>query len=176
MDASRLKRWEIAVNSHDVLSSGKADSFALKTMSTRIPALLDDILTHEKAQLSSDQCIALEKLAMAIRRNDPLPRLEENQKNQVWMEHFSSKYTWLNAPWFFSEAYFFRLILEYSGYYQTLYDPFTYLKDAELLQEKSWDTLSNSLASVNDRTDDRESFQTLIKSCLWVRLIIFLIE
>ncbi|MEO0564570.1 MAG: damage-control phosphatase ARMT1 family protein, partial [Chloroflexota bacterium] len=53
--------------------------------------------------------------------------------------------TWLDTDWFFAETMLFRLIVELSRYPETGRDPYTPIKEAELLRDDMWVLLEEAL-------------------------------
>ncbi|MDY7041271.1 MAG: damage-control phosphatase ARMT1 family protein [Chloroflexota bacterium] len=75
--------------------------------------------------------------------------------------------TWLEVPWYFAEAYFYRRLLEATGYFRPGpwqgHDPFTTQKKRML--EEGIVPLAEVLAAPVGRDD--EAAATLIGCCLW---------
>lgn len=94
-------------------------SFAQRTLSTRLPSIARSVLEsadwHKEAQ-ERLQALIDEMPGGALRPlDDPLA-----PDAALWERDFAPYVgrTWLEAPWFVVETYFFRRILEATGYYQ----------------------------------------------------------
>lgn len=76
--------------------------------------------------------------------------------------------TWLEVPWYFAEAYFYRRLLETVGYFRPGpwqgRDPFAAQK--ERLLEEEIAPFAEALAALAGRDDD-EVAAALIRGCLW---------
>lgn len=80
---------------------------------------------------------------------------------------------WLEAPWFFGETYFYRRLLEATGYFQEgpgwKCDPFTYQKEQGLAEAaEGIRRLAQGRAAARDRgEDDRSVLAQLFRAALW---------
>jgi len=80
---------------------------------------------------------------------------------------------WLDVPWFFAEAYFYRRILEATGYFLPGWgyhrDPFRFQKNMGLqVSEKYIRNLAKSLSAWNDRKHDtRATMIDMLVTALW---------
>ncbi len=106
-------------NAPAMLVGSEPDSFAKYTMSSRLPAIARRVAQQEC--WSPQAHSRLEALADEM----PHGRIRPIQDNdapdfdlwQGWTKPYLGQ-TWLEAPWFPAETYFFRRILEASGYFQ----------------------------------------------------------
>lgn len=102
-------------------------------------------------------------------------RDEEAPDAALWADYVSLHRgkTWLEAPWFFGETYFYRRLLEATGYFRpgpgAFCDPFTYQKEQGL--EHSAERIG---ALARARTGARSSAESerhvlarLLRSALW---------
>jgi len=87
-------------------------------------------------------------------------------------------YNWLDVSWFFAETYFYRRILEATGYFQSgpyaHADPYTYQKQQGLVTTlgdiKILSSLLNEMLQKNDtqyRKAIRDGFIRMLHLCLW---------
>lgn len=80
---------------------------------------------------------------------------------------------WLEAPWFFGETYFYRRLLEATGYFQERamwqQDPFTYQKEQGLAEAaEGIRALAQGRAAALDRDEEGRSVLTrLFRAALW---------
>ena len=76
--------------------------------------------------------------------------------------------TWLEVPWYFAEAYFYRRLLEAVGYFRPGpwqgHDPFAAQKERML--EEGIGPFAEALAALAGQ-DDEEVAAALIRGCLW---------
>jgi len=105
------------------------------------------------------------------------PLLNRGAPDTILWDGYITPYlgkTWLELPWFFAEMYFYRRMLEASGYYQPGWgecrDPYTHAKcqgvEASL---ESTLQISNFVAGLKqaDRSDHRSPVQKLMLASLW---------
>jgi uncharacterized protein with ATP-grasp and redox domains len=87
--------------------------------------------------------------------------------NSVWQKYENK--TWLELPWYFAESFFFRRLLEATGYFQPgpqkNCDPFKTFKK-ELIKE-SMPAINQTLETLNKNENRRSSFENLLHACLW---------
>jgi len=80
---------------------------------------------------------------------------------------------WLEAPWFFGETYFYRRLLEATGYFQVgptrHQDPFTYQKEAGLAASADGiEALAEGRAAARRQDEDARSvLPRLFRAALW---------
>ena len=145
---------------YGMLSSGQEGSFARFTMSVRIPAVAQAVLD------SFGHSDALEFLRDAVRNDEPIEAPEgDDPEFESWKENFEIHLkgkTWLNAPWLFSEAFFYRKLLEATGFYSSGKDPFRPQKRKELDSQHVWD-----LAVKASEASMAGDVVELLHYCLW---------
>lgn len=121
--------YEKRLNELKVYSAAEENSFARETMSSRIPSIAKNVLEHHQHRFTSDQVEQLTELYHAMVNDQAIQRISDAQDDsQMWLSELDKYkgYTWLKMPWFLSESYFFRLLLEFSGYFSTGFDPFSH--------------------------------------------------
>ncbi|HEY3291793.1 MAG TPA: damage-control phosphatase ARMT1 family protein, partial [Anaerolineae bacterium] len=98
--------------------------------------------------------------------------LQENTPDQMFWNDVSLPYfnrTWLDVPWYWAEAYFYRRVLEATQYFQPCttyhYDPYTPSKTAELLPDAAPRLLELRLDTLPVNLIDR--ITRLLESSLW---------
>lgn len=80
---------------------------------------------------------------------------------------------WLEAPWFFGETYFYRRLLEATGYFQDgpfrQHDPFTYQKEAGLAASTDdIEALAERRAAAQAQEEaPRKTLRRLFRAALW---------
>ena len=112
------------------LNTGEADSFANRTVRTRLPTIISAVATND----------ALKRFVEEVRDNHPVgaPTVDA-EGGDGWKATWAAQkqalghtFTWHAIPWFWAEAFMFRRILELSGYFSTGADPFLHQKMEEV--------------------------------------------
>jgi uncharacterized protein with ATP-grasp and redox domains len=143
-------------------------SFARYTILERKPKIVQQVI--ESNNYSPDIVQALEALHEEI-RSRPVQRLHERSPDAAFWNRALTRYagkTWLEVPWYFAEAVFYRRLLEAVRYFQPGpwegHDPFGKRKReqealavAQLAQ--SWGRLAG--------VEPGMAFEILLHSCLW---------
>ncbi|OQS07582.1 hypothetical protein THRCLA_00421 [Thraustotheca clavata] len=146
--------------------------FAKQAMESRIPNLLRDIADQNASRktLSDVYCQALRDFADAVANDAPIPALSDPKKDAIWhadWEKYGFGRTWHNAPWFFAEAYLFRLVLDIAGYDDHGIDPFHCQKMHELEEATPWRLLETAAVLDSSELSAREKLSDLVKLSLW---------
>jgi uncharacterized protein with ATP-grasp and redox domains len=115
------------------LRGEEKDSFAYHTVSTRLPNLARLVL--EENEFPPDIAASLVALIAELPYGVIRPLLDLQAPEALDWESFlipTLGQTWLQVPWFFAEAYFFRRILEATSFFTpggwTGIDPYLYEK------------------------------------------------
>jgi uncharacterized protein with ATP-grasp and redox domains len=123
------------INPPEPLRGDEKDSFAEHTLSNRLPDIARQVLDNNPWQEDIQENLQELIAEMPHRR---LTLLEDGfaPDNDAW-EQYLAPYldmTWLQAPWFLAEMYFFRRILKATKYFQPGFDvdPYKVQKQAEL--------------------------------------------
>ena len=101
------------------LRGAEHGSFAEQTLSVRIPNIGRRVL--DDGDWSPETVAALQALIDSMPHGVIRPLQDEGAPDAADWERYSTPYlgqTWLQVPWFFAESYFFRRILEATGYFQ----------------------------------------------------------
>jgi hypothetical protein len=104
-----------------MLSSSEEGSFANATMSVRIPSIALDVIGNNPS-LSPHQISSLNALHREMVENAPIRPMSSTctlEGSKEWQDDWNTHLKnckWINAPWFISEAYFFRLLLDLTQY------------------------------------------------------------
>ncbi|MDM8529421.1 ARMT1-like domain-containing protein [Anaerolineales bacterium HSG24] len=175
------------------LLTNEPDSFPNLTMRQRIPKILQDVLTdHPNYPLEITE--ALQALLDELVNNDLVGPLNSNAPDaslwsEAWQPHRDKR--WLEIPWFFAEAFFYRRLLQAVGYFGwplvTVQlrsptpqgraaieawegvDPFQTRKQAELHNLTTWQTVQAALRDTLQTEDNAENDATTLVghlSCL----------
>ena len=99
--------------------SDRDETFPYHTLSTRLPGIARQVLDNRDWHAEARRGL------LALADEMPLGRLRPLQDRNApdaaaWERHLSPYLgqTWLDAPWFVAETYFFRRVLEATGFYQ----------------------------------------------------------
>jgi len=100
---------------------------------------------------------------------------EEAPDAALWAEYVAPHdgTSWLEAPWFFGETYFYRRILEATGYFRAgpgaQVDPFTYQKEQGLLHtaDRIRALAQGRAQSRGEGARDRAVLTRLVRAALW---------
>jgi len=154
------------------LSTGEPGSFANKTLTTRKPMIVDNVLADFGDRFPAHTVQALQNLRAELLNNHRIRPLQTtapdaDQWAAAWQAHQDE--TWLNTDWFFAETFFYRRLLEAVGYFgngnQAGADPFYHRKQAELESEAAW--LITQAALEGSAADSVDSLRLLFHYCLW---------
>src|SRR3972149_5447746 len=127
-------------------------SFARHTMQVRVPAIVRE--TSALNHFPSDIRAALESLAHEI-ENGPVQLLQEDTPDRdFWRQAWGdwAGRPWLDVPWYLSESYAYRRILEATRYFASGgwqgFDPFQVKKKTELAPEVAPRLVETTLAGL----------------------------
>lgn len=151
------------------LMTSEPGSFAHKTLKERNPRILDELLAQPF--FSPDIRRGLMQLRDEILNGVVQPLVEVAPDTDFWNE-VSQPYfgqSWLAAPWYWAETYFYRRILQAVGYFQSgewyHRDPFASQKDAELRPEAAPQRVALVLSDLP--ADAAQRFETLAHAAMW---------
>jgi hypothetical protein len=102
------------------LMTGEPGSFAHFTMTTRFPAILQNVLADHVGQYPNSIVATLQSLYDELTQDQPVRPLETTAPDgsdwsEAWQPYRGR--TWLNLPWYFAEAFIYRRLLEAAGYF-----------------------------------------------------------
>lgn len=156
------------------LMTSEPGSFAQRTMTTRIPAIIRQVLIdfdHKHPRVIKQ---ALQDLHEEVKAGQPMRLLETDAPDgPSWAKAYQpyEGKSWHNAPWYFAEAFLYRHLLQASGFfggkgdYWEGNDPFMPRKIAELQGHTPWRVLSLALSHAED--DSPGSFRALLHHDVW---------
>lgn len=144
-------------------------SFAQYTLKTRVHGILDEVMA---ANTFSEEIVSdLRALSREIKTGLIRPLEEEAPDSAFWAAAVAPYIgrSWLDVPWYWAEAYFYRRILEATRYFQPgpwhQVDPYGPIKAREW-QPQAGPAAVGALAA--DLPADPEArFQRLLHACLW---------
>ncbi|MCO6451941.1 MAG: protein-glutamate O-methyltransferase family protein [Caldilineales bacterium] len=149
--------------------TSEPDSFAHNTLKIRIPNILLDTMRQNKfpPEISG----RLEALYTELTTGVVAELAEDTPDREFWRA-VSTPFigrSWLDAPWFWAETYFYRRILQATGYFQPGpwrgFDPFAATKRKEWTADAAPRVVGELLATL---PSERESiFWRLLHASLW---------
>lgn len=161
------------------LMTGEPGSFAHRTMTTRIPAILAQVLADHAGLYPLPILQALEALLEELVSNQPLRPLETTAPDDPAWQAAWQLYQgrpWLDIPWYFAESFFYRRVVEATGYFGGRgtalaawigVDPFLPRKEAELRDSIPWQVLFLALEHTVQLASPEAAFRALLHHCVW---------
>ncbi|HEY0713256.1 MAG TPA: damage-control phosphatase ARMT1 family protein, partial [Polyangia bacterium] len=151
-------------------STGDLGSFAWDTLKRRVPEILADV-RRRMGPVPADVNAALDDLDAEIRRGTLRGLRESAPDREAWdaatAPHVGR--SWLDIPWYFAESYFYRRILEATGYFgrgpMAGKDPYTAHKNEEWAAAEGPRRTADLLASAPSETTLR--LEALLLGSLW---------
>lgn len=149
--------------------TSESGSFAQKTILHRKPRLIEKVIAENDYPSPIVERLTRFKEEIVNGTIQPLtedaPDVEE--WNKAWLTFWGK--TWLEIPWYFAEAYFYRRLLEATGYFQPGplrgCDPFSLSKREQLAE--SMTPLSLVISAVREIRNPRLRFENLLHASLW---------
>jgi hypothetical protein len=152
-----------------LLLNSEPGSYARKTFQTRIPRIVDNIIMTN--DYPGEIIAALRTLREEI-VSGKIRLLRETTDDQEFWDAQAREYagkTWLDLPWYWAEAFFYRRVLEATRYFQPgdFYrrDPFAPVKRAELQPDRAPRAVNAVLEELP--RDPAIAFHTLLHASLW---------
>ena len=134
------------------ITSEEPGTWAYDTTNTRIVEIARRTLSEN---LFSEEISGRVALLMAAIPQEPIRLLDRTAPDALAWESYIQPYLnqdWLTTPWFFSETYFYRRLIEATGFYEPGpgfgLDPFQYQKEQGLL------TTGASIQAIATRLDN----------------------
>ena len=151
------------------IRTSDADSFARYTFVERLPAILRDVLAQNG--LSAESRNALRALHVEITQGRVCELREDAPDKALWntvsAPHIGR--SWLDVPWYWGEAFFYRRLLEATGYFGIgpgrRVDPFGPKKATELAPDAAPHAVNALLRRLSE--EPRERFAMLLHGSLW---------
>lgn len=155
------------------LRGSDPDSFAERTVKNRMPEIARRTLSENEfpAQISAN----LKSLINEIPFGKIRPLQDPGAPDLPDWEAYAAPHlgrNWLEIPWFFVEHYFYRRIVEATGYFQPGSwggrDPYAYQKQAGLeASQQPTQALVQNLDRALESGWERKSFLRLLNADLW---------
>lgn len=151
------------------IRTSDAGSFARYTFEERIPTILREALAQN--DFPNDSRGALHALHAEITQGR-VRELREDAPDKTFWNTVSALHigrSWLDVPWYWGEAFFYRRLLEATGYFGTgpgrQVDPFGPKKATELAPDAAPHAVNTLLRRLPD--EPRERFDMLLHGSLW---------
>lgn len=159
------------------LMTGEPSSFAHKTLTTRKPAMIQQVLADYAGAYPPKIIYRVEALYDELTLNKSIRLLETTAPDgsgwqKAWQPHQGRG--WLDVPWYFAESYLYRRLLEattyFGGHGQALsawqgVDPFLPRKEEELSGDTPWRVLSVALQNAEENSE--AALRALLHHCVW---------
>ncbi|MBF2064032.1 MAG: protein-glutamate O-methyltransferase family protein [Calothrix sp. C42_A2020_038] len=155
MTQSRIPRLPLPAP----LKGAETGSFTEFTVTQRMPAIARRVIIENSFHTIVNN--SLEQLAATLPKGYVQPLVDDTGVDIVEWNEYQQPYLgkrWIDIPWFFAETYFYRLILNITGYFSPGeghgIDPFAQQKRQGL--ETSFDSTAKICHQVNRWLDNRE--------------------
>lgn len=156
------------------LKGSETGSFAHRTIAVRLPEIGRRTIDENQfpQPVVDNLKILIEQLPFGAIR----PLIDTSAPDSAGWRHYITSYlgmNWLEVPWFFAENYFYRRVLEATGYFEhgpmEGVDPYTYQKRAGL--EAATEDIQSLGEQANDWSQkgkwDPDVFSRLLRLDLW---------
>ncbi len=144
-------------------------SFAHETLRSRVPIILQETITLNRG--SATCCAALEELYAELTAGVVRGLREEAPDRPFWDAATAAHVgrSWLDLPWFWAETFFYRRVLEATGYFQPGpgqgRDPYAAKKRTEWVPEAAPRAVDDLLCCLP--ADPHARFTALLHASLW---------
>jgi hypothetical protein len=144
-------------------------SFARHTIAVRVPRIIEDTITqnHFSAEIVGSLAALRDEILSGVAQ----PLGYDAPDREFWQQA-SAQYlgrSWLDVPWYWAEAYFYRRVLEATGYFRPGpgqgFDPFATAKESEWAPRAAPAAVAALLAAAPDEPQLR--FARLLQASLW---------
>lgn len=149
--------------------TSEAGSFAHNTLKTRVHGILRHVVATN--DFPAETLAALDDLGQELADGRIRPLQDEAPDTGFWTAAAAPHVdrSWLDVPWYWAEAYFYRRVLEATGYYRPGpwqgVDPYAAIKRGEWAPEAAPAAVNALLADLPDEPEAR--FQRLLHASLW---------
>lgn len=152
-----------------LLMTSETNTFAHNTLKVRVPAILRDVIAAN--DFPAEILEELEALHAELTGGRIRPLREESADALDWNARSTPYFgrTWLEVPWYWAEAYFYRRVLEATGYFRPGpfhgFDPFASTKRKEWARDVAPAAVERLLAGLSGHMETR--FEQLLHASLW---------
>jgi uncharacterized protein with ATP-grasp and redox domains len=152
-----------------LIMTSEPGSFAHNTLRVRIPAILQETIALNS--FAQDIRAALEALYAEL-QGGTIRGLQEDTPDRGFWDQVSAPHigrTWLDVPWYWAEAFFYRRLLEATRYFAPGpwrgFDPFAAKKETEWVPDAAPATANAVLRALP--FDRQARFERLLHASLW---------
>jgi uncharacterized protein with ATP-grasp and redox domains len=140
-----------------------SNPFANHTMRVRLPSIARDVAARNP-DYPHHIAAGLEDLAHALETDARIPQIDD----PLWTPLLAARAgeSWLNTEWFFAEVYFYRLIMEVTGWHSTRRDPFAPHKWAEI-DSRAFRTALFAAFEMTPMTSARDLLAERLLRAMW---------
>ncbi len=152
-----------------LLLTSEAGTFAHNTLKVRVPRILRDMIAAN--DFPADVLQELEALHAELIGGRIRPLRQASADAVDWNTRSAPYFgrTWLDVPWHWAEAYFYRRVLEATGYFGPGplhgFDPFASTKRKEWARDVAPAAVARLLANLSGDMETR--FEQLLHASLW---------
>ncbi|MEW5719590.1 MAG: damage-control phosphatase ARMT1 family protein [Chloroflexota bacterium] len=152
-----------------LLLNSEPGSYAQRTFQTRIPRIVDNVIATNDYPAEIVQALRALREEIGGGALEPLREASDDQEfwNAQAREHLEK--TWLDLPWYWAEAFFYRRVLEATHYFRDgdfcRRDPFAPVKRAELQPDRAPRALNAALEALP--RDPAAAFDAFLHASLW---------
>ncbi|MCC7445958.1 MAG: protein-glutamate O-methyltransferase family protein [Anaerolineae bacterium] len=146
-----------------------SNAFAHLTMTKRVPSIIRDVQRLNPDYPEPIQR-ALDALHDAIVTDQPMQMIDLPAPDyEEWETTFATRRheTWLHSDWFFTEVYFYRLLIQIVRWWETGRDPFAPHKHLEVNSVELWKTLDVALMVHDEPMPAADRLAALLQTALW---------
>lgn len=146
-------------------------SFARFTIQNRLPHIIDGILSdHPYPSKIESELRELKERIIHGKLSEYISMGNDKNQWKEWLESYRNM-DWFEAPFYFIEAYFYRLILDKTGYFSNAFDPFEKQKKKDIMGNTGhFMHMLSDLERVQGNTfESKISINHLLNLCLWWR-------
>lgn len=144
-------------------------SFARFTIQNRLPHIIDGILSdHPYPSNIESEFRELKERIIHGKLSEYISTGTDKNQWKEWLESYRNM-DWFEAPFYFIEAYFYRLILDKTGYFSNAIDPFEKQKKKDIMGNTGhFMHMLSDLKRVQGNTfESKISINHLLNLCLW---------
>ena len=159
------------------LMTGEPGSFAYRTLTTRKPDVIRQVLVDYADKYPPQIIRRLEALFDELTLDKPIHPLQTIAPDGPSWQQAYQPYQgrrWLDIPWYFAESFLYRRLLEATNYFggngpdlaagQGI-DPFLPRKQEELGSDTPWQVLALALSHAEEGSE--ANLRALIHHCVW---------
>ncbi len=146
-----------------------SNAFAHFTMTERVPGIIREVQRLNPDYPEPIQR-ALDTLSDNIANDGSIPPLDLPAPDyEEWETAYAARRneTWLHSDWFFTEVYFYRLLIQAARWWETGRDPFAPHKRMEVNSDALWQTLDLALMVHDEPMPTADRLAALLQTALW---------